>query len=391
MNKLNILTISTLYPNTLQPYLGSFVRERIRAINKFVNVKVIAPIPYYLPTIFNKKLGKIPEREIDNGLEIYHPRFYKFPRYFKWSDGHLFCWALRNTLSNINRTYNFDIIDAHVAYPEGFGAVLLARQFKKKVCITVRGHDINIFAKHYYKKHFIKYALRKTDKVISVSDDLKKKVVDLGISSEKVKTIPNGVNLQKFFHIDPQKARKELHLPLEKKILLSIGNIIPLKGFEYLIKATSILRKEFRNIHLIIIGDSNDNNYKAKLSSIISEKRINDNIIFKGYVPNNELYKWYNAADLFCLASSSEGWPNVLLESLRCGTPVVASPVGGIPEIIDSNNLGYLVKKRDVESFAMAINKALNKKWDSTNLINYATENSWENTAKKAVDVFGGI
>jgi glycosyltransferase involved in cell wall biosynthesis len=225
--------------------------------------------------------------------------------------------------------------------------------------------------------------------VIAVSQALKDSMVELEIPVEKIKVIPNGVDLHKFCRIPKEKAHKKLDLPPDKRVILSVGSLIPLKGFDLLIKALKILFEELqeKDLYLVIVGAGNS---REALEHLVSSLDLNGHVRLAGVVPHDELRLWYSAADLFCLASSREGWPCVLLESLACGTPVVATAVGGVPEIISSDKLGLLTE-RDERKIAAAIRAALKKRWQSHDLIEYAGEHAWERTALAVRHVFESV
>lgn len=175
-------------------------------------------------------------------------------------------------------------------------------------------------------------------------------------------------------------------LPLDKTLILSVGRLIPVKGFDLLIQALKILTNEFheKNLYLVIVGEGTLRNELEKLTSSLNLK---NKVSLVGAVSHKELYLWYNASDLFCLPSSREGWPNVLLESLICGKPVVATEVCGIPEIIQSDRIGILTEC-SVGKIAEGILNALKRSWDSYEIIQYAREKSWHKTALRVYQEF---
>jgi len=379
---MKILTLTTLFPNKLQPIHGIFIKKRIEALAKFAEIKVVAPVPW-VPFSSSKYsiYSQIPVREIESGLEVFHPRYVIAPKIGRPLYGFMYFLSIYSFIKNLAKSYNFDLLDVHWAYPDGFAGVLLAKSFKKPVIITVRGTDINLYPKYFLRRRLIIYALKKADKIISVCEALKKRVINLGINESKTVVIPNGIDTKLFYHLDKLSVRKILNLPLNKKIILSIGHLVELKGFHYVIEAIHklITIHKLRNILLLIIGEGP---YRKKLESKIKRLNLNNYVRLIGQIPNEKLVYWYNAADVFCLASSREGWPNVLFESLACGTPVVTTAVGGIPEIICSDKYGILVKSQDSEELAKALKKALEKNWDIKAIVNYARKNTWENVAK---------
>jgi len=242
-----------------------------------------------------------------------------------------------------------------------------------------------LFFKDFIRKKIIVRTLQEADLVIGVSKDLVQKVNAFG---NNVKYIPNGVDIEKFHPLSKDKVRKELTLPYKTKIILSVGRLERPKRFDLLIKAINILVKHDKDFLLIIIGKGEN---RFKLERLVKELKLKEHVKFAGAKPNQELIYWYNAADIVCLASDSEGCPNVLLESLACGTPVVASAVGGVPEIIHSDDYGILVKYQKPEEFAKAIKRALTKNWDKNKLIKYAQKNTWDKVAGQVLTEFERI
>ena len=184
------------------------------------------------------------------------------------------------------------------------------------------------------------------------------------------------------------EARGQLGLQ-SSRMILSVGNLTPNKGFDFLIRALPIVvdKLDEKDVELAIVGDGP---FRNELDATISRLRLEGRVRLVGAVPHEKLHVWYSAADVFCLASEREGWPNVILESLACGTPVVATRAGGISEILSSERLGLLTE-RDERKIAGAIVTALNKKWMSDDLVEYARNHSWDRTVSAVLGVFQSI
>jgi glycosyltransferase involved in cell wall biosynthesis len=318
------------------------------------------------------------------GIEVLHPRFIMIPKVSMPFHGFALFLSSIKTIKKIHSTYSFDLIDGHYIYPDGFAAVLLGRFFHKPVVLSARGSDINQFTKFRSIKPLIKYALRNCNHIISVCDALKQEIVELGVNGHKVTVIQNGVSLDKFYSVDKNDARKKLSIPNHSKIILSVGSLIPRKGFDLLIEAMPKLIRQVDDICLYIIGEGPLRRY---LQQKITDLKLEPYIKFVGEIPNHELRIWYSAADVFCLASSREGWPNVIMESLACGTPVVATNVWGTPEILTSPNVGILVERRP-ESILKGLRNALNKEWDREKIHNHVAGRTWNAVAQEVEAIF---
>jgi glycosyltransferase involved in cell wall biosynthesis len=219
-----------------------------------------------------------------------------------------------------------------------------------------------------------------------VCQALKKAMMRLEVPEDKIVVVPNGVDHKKFHPIPKQTARRKLGLPLNHRILLSVGGLVPRKGFDVVIKALKIAIEDFgrNDLFLVIVGEGSQ---RTQLENLIELSGLEDRVLLVGTIPHEELYVWYSAADLFCLASSREGWPNVLLESLACGTPVVATEVWGIPEIIRREDIG-LLSEREPAIMASRIREAIQKDWDGEAIRRYAATFTWSATAARVHEVF---
>ena len=385
---MKVLVFTSLYPNNVWPNHGVFVKERMTqfAMVNGCDVRVIAPVPYFPRLKINNKWGysQVSKREIIEGLPVYHPRYFMIPKVGMAIQGLFMFLFVVLRVREVQRDFNFDVIDAHYLYPDGFVAVLLGRVLRKPVVVSARGSDINLFKDFRIIRRILQFTLLKADRVIAVSHALKEAIIGLNIPREKISVIPNGVDSRKFYPLTKKEARMKLGLP-DKKIILSVGKLTPNKGFELLIKAIRILKEKYhrRDIYLCIVGDGG---MQDELKKIKSSNGLDADIYLVGGVPHQELVYWYNAADLFCLASGREGWPNVVLESLACGKPVVATAVGGIPEIITSDRVGLLSERKE-EDIADKIQCALKKNWSAEEIVNHAKKHTWDKTAISVLEV----
>jgi len=181
-----------------------------------------------------------------------------------------------------------------------------------------------------------------------------------------------------------------LGLPEEGRLVLSCGHLVVRKGFHYLIRALGLLRQRgYADLRLVIVGAPGiEGNYKPQLVRLTRELGLEEAVYFAGAQPNSCLNWWYSAADVFCLASTKEGWANVLLEALACGTPVVATRVWGTGEVICSPEYGVLVPPQDVEALADGLSKALSLEWDRDRLVGYAREHTWDKVAEGVYSIW---
>ncbi len=390
---MKILTFTSLYPNQENPDFGIFVKNRMVAFAQLpdVQLKVVAPVPYFPAFKIFKKwsaFAKVPVYEVIDSIEVFHPRYLVTPKFGMTLYG---VWMFVGSFSCVKKLHNdftFDLIDAHFIYPDGLAAVFFGKFFNKPVVISARGSDVNLYPQIPLVRNLLRWVLNKADYLISVSGSLGDLMVAEGAPSEKIAVIPNGIDAKRFYQTESLLARLKLNLPADKKYLLTVGGLIERKGIHLLIDALQLLKKKGAlDFQSYILGKGE---LFTLLQNKISEYQLQDCVFLLGHVPNENLIDWYNAADLFFLGSSREGWPNVVCESLACGTPVVATPVNGIPEILDSEELGLMVE-RTPEAFACGIEQAFARSWDRERIAERGQERTWENVAREVHELFGTV
>ncbi len=394
---MKILSLTTLFPTRVQPVHAVFVYNRLNHLAELAEVKVIAPIPYFpfehLRPSYEYR-SQVPALDRIGNLDVMYPRYLSIPAILKPLDGvFLFLTALF-AIWKIRQGFDFDILDTHLAFPDGFAGVLLGKIFKKPVTITLRGHDINVLPNDEFpiRKRMVAFAVRRANLVIGVADALRAKAVSLGTPEVRSVTISNGVDVSRFQPAWRSEARERLNLPKDRRIVLSVGRLVENKGYHLIVEALAILREQGAEIpYLVIVGSPGDQpDYAATLLDTIEKFALQDNVLLAGAQLNETLSDWYNAADVYCLASRVEGWANVLLESLACGTPVVATNIWGTPEVITSDSYGLLVE-RSPEALAAGISQALARDWNRAELNQYASAQTWDQTAHKVIAAFQKI
>lgn len=386
---MKLLTFSTLFPNQQQPGHGIFVETRLAHLvaSGEVQSRVIAPVPWF-PSAHPRfgqyaKYAGVPRHETRNGLQISHPRYLTLPKVGM----NVAPWLLaRGAKQEVGRLldegYDFDAIDAHYFYPDGVAAAMLGKYFNKPVVITARGSDVNLFQHFPVPRRLIVWAAQQAKGIITVSQALKQQLVQLGVPAAAVTPLRNGVDLQRFAPLDRDAARAQL--AVDRYTIVSVGNLIELKGHHLIIRAL----QRMPDVLLLIAGNGPD---RAKLEALARELGVADRVRFLGSVPNTELKQVFNAADLMVLASSREGWANVLLESMACGTPVVASNVGGSPEVVAAPEAGLLMSEYSSDGVADAILKLRARHPDRAAARRYAEQFSWDFTTRGQIELFKKI
>jgi teichuronic acid biosynthesis glycosyltransferase TuaC len=387
---MNVLIFTSLWPNSEQPNLGIFVKNRIAALAQIagVDLRVVAPVPYFPRVIQSsiiparwRRMARVPDREMIAGIETFHPRHLVTPKagmtfYSRWM-----ARGAENLLRRLHAERPISLIDAHYVYPDGHAAVLLGERLHIPVVVTARGTDINLFSRMPLIRPLIRHALKRANGVIAVSDALKQRMVELGIEAGKVAVIRNGVDRSIFYPRDRAEARRRLGLASESRIIITVGALVPLKGIDRLVDAMKVLPNE--NIKLYVIGEGPE---RAALAARIAKHNLSDRVFLLGSRPQEELAEWYSAADLFCLASSREGCPNVVIEARACGTPVIAADVGGIRELLAGPAYGRVISSVTAESLAREIRAALEIDCDRDAIAEQVGARSWAEVAGEIMD-----
>lgn len=386
---MRILTFTTLYPNEATPLHGVFVENRLRHLvaQGEVEARVIAPVPWFPSS--SERFGRYaafaraPRRERRFGLEIAHPRYLLLPKIgMLLAPLGLYATARHEAQRLLAAGWDFDLIDAHYFYPDGVAAVLLARHFRRPVVITARGSDLTQLARHALPRAMIAWAAARADGLVTVSGGLSDELASLGVDPGRVKRLRNGVDLRLFKPIDREVARRELGLG--GPVLASVGLLIPRKGHDIAIEALVALP----GFTLLIVGEGPE---RATLQAIAERAGVAERVRFLGAVPHERLAEIYGAADALILASSREGWANVLLESMACGTPVVASDIPGTREVLAAPEAGILMAQRSAPGLAAACRQLFSALPERAATRAYAERFSWDDTSAGQLSLFREI
>lgn len=388
---LRLLTFTTLYPNAEQPHHGVFVENRLRHLiaSGAVESRVVAPVPWFPFT--SPRFGsyaahaRVPLVEERHGITIEHPRYGLLPKVGMVPAPLLLYWGARRTVERLRRNgYDFDAIDAHYFYPDGVAAALLAHAVGKPLVITARGTDINLIPQYAVPRRMIQWAAARSSAMITVCAALKTALAELDVPAERITVLRNGVDLETFRPIDPDQARAELGEPLGGPLLASVGHLIERKGHHHVIGALH----ELPGARLLVAGTGPE---KAALEALAARLGVADRVRFLGHVPHRDLTRLYSAADALVLASSREGWANVLLESMACGTPVVASNIWGTPEVVATPEAGRLMPELSATGVARAVLDLLAAPPDRADTRRYAENFSWDDTTAGQISIFNRL
>lgn len=371
-----VLVFSTLYPNAAQPNHGVFVENRLRATLEHggLEATVIAPIPYF-PTrhqAFGRyaAFARAPRHEVRHGVEVWHPRYAAIPKIGStWAPEALFRAGLKLARRLQRRGQVFDVIDAHYFYPDGVAAAQLGRALGLPVVITGRGTDLTLIPKDVGPRMRIRWAANEAAAMVTVCEDLRKRLVALGAPAARTLVLRNGVDLELFHTGDRAAARRAMQV--EGFTMLCVGLLIPRKGHELVIRALV----DAPDCRLLIAGDGP---LRGDLEALARRLKVADRVRFLGEVAHAELPKIYAAADVLVLASSREGWANVLLEAMACGTPVIATDVNGASEIVQGPEAGLLMVERTPECLLASLRRLRSRPPRREETRAYAESFGWE-------------
>ena len=382
---ISLLTVTTLFPNDIQRTHGIFVETRLRKVlaTGEAVARVLAPIPWLPAFLEHESLGPVyraPYHTVRQGLEIYHPRYVVLPKIGMAVAPLTLYWAMRRSLQRITASgYKVDIIDAHYFYPDGVAAVWLAREFDLPVVVTARGTDLSLIPNFAIPRRMIQRAAAKADGLITVCDALKDSLVKLGVSAERIAVLRNGIDLHLFHPIDRAQAR--IRLGISRRTLGSVGHLIDRNGHHNVIQALV----DLPDTDLIIVGDGPE---RRSLANLASQLRVHDRVRFLGSIDQIQLREVYNALDALVLASSREGWANVLLEAMACGTPVVASPVWGTPEVVTEPEAGILMPTVDAAGVVSAVTRLFETPPERVATRRFAEGFDWASTTRGQLALF---
>ena len=387
---MHILVLTTLYPGSSMPLNAVFVRRRMErfAARHGHRLTVVAPVPWFprLPFKVSKAydaFARAPLREEPWGYPLYHPRFLVTPKVGMRMYGSWMAAGVRRLVRELHARDPFDAVDGHYVYPDGTAAAAMGRELGIPVVLSARGTDLNLYPRLPGIAPLIRANLDACRHLVCVCGELRDVALSLGMPPGKVSVIGNGVDAERFRSGDRAAARAALGLPADAAIVLSVGHMTERKGFHLLIEACARIPR--KDLLLVIAGDGEQ---RAELERLTRSTGLGDRVRFPGAVRNEALPPWYQAADLFALASSREGWPNVLCEAQACGLPAVATKVWGIPEIVKDGSLGVLVSERTAEGLRAGLEEALARSWDRAHVEAVGRSRTWDAVADDLEPIF---
>ncbi|OQY16433.1 MAG: glycosyl transferase family 1 [Desulfobacteraceae bacterium 4572_35.1] len=381
---MKVLSFSYCFPGKENPTWGMFVYQRLAALHKLEEVRVCSPVPWF-PVIKNNMAN--PDEQVWHELAVYRPRFFYFPAILKNYDARLYALGLKHWLKDLCNGWRPDVLDAHFIWPDGVGVALLAQELGIPYVITLRGKLYECL-KVPSQTQQCAQALQGAAAVISVSSRMANEAATLGVAQEQLHVITNGVDCDHFRPRDRSNCRKQLSLPEEGRLLVTVAHLGQRKGHHEVIQALAALPDDVR---LVIVGAAAQGGNADGLRELARNVGVEKRLILPGPQPYDKIPLYFSAADASVLASYREGCPNVVLESLATGTPVIATDVGAVPDILPVPAVGRIVEPQKVDPLRDAMAEVLNQQWDAEVVVRASGVRSWTQVAKEVRDVFENL
>jgi teichuronic acid biosynthesis glycosyltransferase TuaC len=382
---MRILFISSIFPNPIERSLGCFNDSLVRALASAHQVEVVSAVPW-VDIVRGRRRGiRVPMyRRIGDpaGFGVHYTPFFYTPKVLRRWYGEFYWASVAGTIRSLLRDHRPDLVVAYWAHPDGEAAVRISRLVGCPSCVIIGGSDVLLMTRAASRRRRVQSVLAATDAVITVNDDLKQAVIRMGIPADRVHIWHQGIDIGRFRPGDRQVARQRLGIPVTSRVILWVGRMVPVKGLDVALEACTLLRARGVDHHLYLVGDGP---LRKDLTDRTESLGLTASVTFVGTKLHDELPDWYRAAELTILPSRSEGLPNVLRESLACGTPFVASNVGGINEIGDPSCC-LLVPPEDPASLADAIAQTLTRQGRHGTAILPGFQ-SWEESANSLVGI----
>jgi len=382
-----VLTFTSLFPSDARPRHGIFVETRLAHLVRDcgVDARVVAPVPWFPFTApafgAYARLAATPRQATRaNGLQVSYPRYLMLPRVGVASQPDAMARAGAAGAARLQRSgWQPDLIDAHYLYPDGVAAAILAQRLGVPFVMTARGTDVNVLARMPGPGRRIRWAAERAAAVIAVSSRLVDGLRELGVDPARIVYLRNGVDAGLFHPEDRWAARRTLGLP-DGRIAACVGNLVPEKGFDLAIDALA----HAPDLRLVIVGDGPQ---RAPLAEQARRLGVDPRVTFLPVMPQQALRTLYSACDVLLLTSTREGWPNVVLEALACGTPVVATDVGAVGDMITETAVGRIVAMRDARVLAQAVRDLLNTPTPREHIRAHACRFDWRSISAAQFDL----
>ena len=375
------------YPSPEAPSRATYSYHTYRALMRHCALRVVGPIPWWW-RLKTPHMWIEPLHDASSGIDALFPSYLSIPAFWPLH-GVAVAASTAMLVRRIKREFPFDLILAATAYPDAVAAAHLARLFDVPFMVTVLGSDVNKSGMHAALRPQIAWALKRAGRVIAVSAALGDRVAEMGVERSKIAVVRNGVDGEAFQIRDVREARARLDLPQDRPVVTYVGNMLPVKGVDVLVEAVGRM-KEIEDAPPIYVNMVGGGDLLEQLKSRAQALGVTDRIRFAGRVLPTAVPDQITACDVLCLPSREEGCPNVVLEALASGKPVVASRTGGVPELLRETN-GILVTPEDPDGLAHALVKAVKRSWDPEALRRTVPSLSWNDVGDTYARLIGEV
>jgi glycosyltransferase involved in cell wall biosynthesis len=390
-----VVVLTTFFPNPRDPNRTPFLRNLVHALEPSCALDVVAPVPRRPQVGPWRDTEPVPAQEWHEGIALSHPRYLAVPG-LHWLSGLTYFLGVRRTLRELRARRGWFVLHAHCAYPDAVGAALAARSAGVPLVVTVHGSDINVSAGQALLRPQIRWALRTAARVVAVSRALHERVAALaGLPAERLACIPCSGYSPELFRPLPAGARaalrERLGMAAGERVAVFVGHLFPVKAVDVLLRAWALRARACApgaTGRLVLIGEGSE---RERLERLAREEGIASIVSFAGPLPQRVVADWIAAADLLCLSSHSEGSPNVVVEALASGVPVVATRVGGVPDLVGDGVNGLLVPPADPAALARAIDAALTRAWDPAAIAATVGHLTWSALAARNHDALARV
>ena len=388
MSRGRLITFTNLFPSAAAPTHGLFVQERMRRVAAATGLDwcVVAPVPAVpWPLRADPQHRASPEHEIVGGVPVGHPRYFHLPGLSMRAQARRMARAAEPMVAALAGDGPC-LIDAHYVYPDGVAALAIAAKLRVPCLVTARGTDLNVLGDVPSVREQIRASVPGAFALLAVSSALCRRFVEVaGVPADRVVLARNGVDLDRFRPGDRGAARAALGLPAERSLVLAVGRLVEGKGFHLMARA---LRSLPGTVDLVVIGTGPE---RERLQMVAPPGRLH----LLGARPPDEVALAYRACDVLVLPSEREGWPNVVTEALASGLPVVATPVGAVPDMLTDPHVGALVRHGDSRALAAEVMRFLDVPRDRQLIRRFAERFGWDRPIAIVADLceraLGGV
>jgi glycosyltransferase involved in cell wall biosynthesis len=365
------------------------VQRRLQHLAELADVLTLAPIALVQYGDMSGNRLRIGKRRTefcrqDGPMTVLSPRWFYPPLSGSLTAVWLFLRLLPVVL-RLRRAFPFDVIDTHFGHPEGIAGAMLSAILRVPFTMTLRGNEPK-HSRTRFSRLAMSWALSRASGVFAVSERLRQFSIGLGADPRKAKVIPNGVDSTVFYPRDRAACRAKFGFHPDRPLIISAGALVERKGHQRIIQALSSSTLAWARPQLAIAGGSGpEGTYEDKIRILVSTLGLQEQVRFLGPLPPETLAEVMSAADVSCLASTNEGWPNVVHEALACGTPVVASDVGAVPEMLAAGKYGIVFDVKDQSSLERSLDTALRTQWDRRAIAAWGQARNWCQVASEVL------